>query len=105
MDTYLCFLARHSVGDDNVLLVFARSKAVQACGMRKATQRLLCAAVEQASAMWKTYFVPKPSHMQGEKVDAYEPLDIQPLVNYRICMDVEIGGFNPSTRNEDERPS
>ena len=73
--------------------------------MRVATERLLFAAVANASSTWRTYFLLKLECMVGDKVDKYNPLDMQPLVDYRICMDVEVGGFYATNRSEDERPS
>jgi len=73
--------------------------------MQVATKRLLFAAVANASSTWRTYFLPKSECMVGDKVDKYNPLDVQSLVDYRIYMDVEVGGFYATDTSEDERPS
>lgn len=61
--------------------------------MRVGTAKLLYKAVIEAPSLWRTYYLPKPESMVGNKVDIYDPGHIQVLVDYIIHPDVSIGGF------------
>ena len=61
--------------------------------MRVGSADTLNKAVTEAPSLWRTYYLPEKDNMVGDKVDQYDPMHTQILVNYEIHPDVRLGGF------------